>query len=95
MKKYYVYILTNKNKTTLYIGITSDLIKRISEHKNKLIEGFAEKYNVDRLVYYECYDDPENAILREKRPKKWNRRWKIELIETMNKEWKDLYNELF
>ncbi|MFH1873735.1 MAG: GIY-YIG nuclease family protein [Pseudomonadota bacterium] len=95
MKKYYVYILTNKNKTTLYIGITSDLIKRISEHKNKLLEGFTEKYNVDRLVYYECYDDPENAILREKRLKKWNRQWKIELIEKMNKGWKDLYDELF
>ena len=66
MKNYYVYILASKRNGTLYIGITSDLLKRVSEHKNKVVRGFTEKYNVTRLVYYECYDDPENAILREK-----------------------------
>ena len=94
MKNYYVYILSNQRNTTLYIGITSNLIKRIWEHKNKAVRGFTEKYNVTRLVYYECYDDTEEALLREKRLKKWKRNWKIELIEKMNPEWKDLYENL-
>lgn len=95
MQNYYVYILASQRNTTLYIGITSDLAKRVGEHKNKVVKGFTQKYNVTRLVYYECYDDPENAILREKRLKKWKRKWKDELIEKMNPEWKDLYEELF
>ena len=94
MKNYYVYILASKRNGTLYVGITSDLLKRVSEHKNKVVGGFTEKYNVTRLVYYECYDDPENAILREKRLKKWKRKWKLELIEKANPKWNDLYEEL-
>ncbi len=93
-KDYYVYILASKRNGTLYIGITSDLIKRVWEHKNKLAEGFTQRYNVDRLVYFEQFCDPETAIRREKRLKKYNRRWKLELIEKSNPEWKDLYEDL-
>lgn len=94
MKHYYVYILAGQSHTTLYIGMTSDLVKRVWEHKNKVLKGFTEKYNVTHLVYYECYEDPQVAILREKRLKKWKRKWKNELIEKKNPEWKDLYEEL-
>jgi len=93
-KYYYVYILASKRNGTLYIGVTSNLIKRIYEHKNNLVEGFTKRYQVHNLVYYEIYEDVREAILREKRMKKWNRRWKIELIEKMNPEWKDLYVEI-
>ena len=93
-KKYYVYILSSKKNGTLYMGITSNLIKRIWEHKNKVIEGFTEKYNVDKLVYYEEYSDPENAIIREKRLKRYQRQWKLKLIEKNNPNWQDLYNQL-
>jgi len=85
MKKYYyVYILTSQRNGTLYIGITSDLIKRIWQHKEKLIEGFTQKYHVNKLVYYEQFEDPEHAIKREKRLKKYNRKWKLNLIEKVN-----------
>jgi len=94
MKDYYVYILSSKKNGTLYVGITSNLPKRVWEHKNKVAIGFTEKYDVTSLVYYERYEDPENAILREKRLKKWKRKWKLELIEKMNPEWNDLYGEL-
>ena len=94
MKEYYVYILTNKRNSTLYIGITSDLSKRVYEHKNKLVKGFTQKYNIDKLVYYEAYNDAIEAITREKRMKKWKRQWKIELIEKINLEWRDLYCEV-
>ena len=94
MKKYYVYILAGKRNGTLYIGVTNDLIRRVYEHKNDLIDGFTKKYVVHRLVYYEQYDDVVNAIQREKRLKKWNRQWKIELIEKENLEWKDIYMQL-
>ena len=93
-KNYYVYVLASQRNGTLYVGITSNLIKRIWEHKNKAIEGFTQKYNVDKLVYFEQYRDLENAIKREKRLKKYNRQWKLELIEKENPEWRDLYNEL-
>ena len=93
-KYYYVYILANKRNGTLYIGITSDLIKRVWEHKNKVIEGFTHKYTIDKLVYFEQYNDPVNAIKREKRLKKYNRKWKLELIEKENPNWRDLYKEL-
>jgi len=78
----------------LYIGITNDLIRRIYEHKSKLVPGFSSKYNLSRLVYYEIHGDIEECILREKGIKKWNRDWKIELIEKMNPGWKDLYGSL-
>ena len=93
-KDYYVYILASQRNGTLYVGVTSNLIKRIWEHKNKAIEGFTQKYNVDKLVYFEQYHDPENAIKREKRLKKYDRRWKLELIEKENPEWRDLYTDL-
>ncbi|MBI3378797.1 MAG: GIY-YIG nuclease family protein [Nitrospirae bacterium] len=93
-KIYYVYILASRQNGTLYIGVTSDLIKRIWEHKNKLVEGFTEKYDVDKLVYYEQFNDAEYAIRREKRLKKYNRKWKMDIIEKLNPDWKDLYEEL-
>ena len=93
-KDYYVYVLASQWNGTLYVGVTSNLIKRIWEHKNKAIEGFTQKYNVDKLVYFEQYHDPENAIKREKRLKKYDRRWKLELIEKENPEWRDLYTDL-
>jgi len=94
MKNYYVYMLASGRNGTLYTGITSDLLKRAWEHKNKVVEGFTKEYDVNRLVYYECHDDPESAILREKQIKKWNRQWKINLIEKENSGWKDLYDDL-
>jgi putative endonuclease len=94
MKQAYIYILTNKKNGVLYIGVTSDLIKRIYEHKSGFVEGFTKKYNLYKLVYYEVHDDIVMAITREKQMKKWNRQWKIELIEKMNPEWRDLYDEL-
>jgi putative endonuclease len=94
MKGYYIYILSNKKRGTLYTGITSNLIKRIYEHKNDLVPGFTQKYNLHKLVYYEKYDDVLDAITREKRIKKWERQWKIELIENFNADWKDLYYEI-
>jgi len=92
--QYYVYILASKRNGTLYIGVTSNLIKRIYEHKNNFIEGFTKKYNVHSLVYYEMTEDVTSAIEREKQLKKWKRNWKIELIEKKNPEWKDLYFDL-
>jgi putative endonuclease len=93
-KNYYVYILASRRNGTLYIGVTSDLIKRTWEHKNKVIEGFTKRYSVDKLVYFEQFSDPENAIKREKRLKKYDRKWKLELIEKENPEWRDFYGEL-
>lgn len=94
MNSYYVYLLTNKKNGTLYIGVTNNLIRRIHEHKNGLVPGFSKKYALDKLVYYEKTSDIMSAIIREKRLKKWNRNWKIELIEKNNPEWMDLYNSL-
>jgi putative endonuclease len=93
-KSFYIYILANRRNGTLYIGVTSNLIKRVWEHKNKLAEGFTEKYGVNKLVYFEQASDAENAVRREKRLKKYNRRWKMDLIEKMNPDWKDMYEEL-
>ena len=85
-----IYIMTNYQETTLYIGVTSDLQRRIWEHKNKVVEGFTKKYNVDKLIYYELTDSIESAINREKQLKRWHRNWKINLIKKMNPEFKDL-----
>ena len=93
-KNYYVYILTNKNNTVLYTGVTSDLIKRIYQHKEKLVEGFTKKYNINKLVYYEMFTDIKTAITREKQIKAGSRIKKIDLINAKNKEWKDLYFEI-
>jgi len=89
MKQYYIYIMTNNSKT-LYTGVTDDLVRRVYEHKNKLIEGFTQKYNIARLVYYEITSDVQAAIQREKQIKGWLRKKKIALIEAANPEWKDL-----
>ncbi len=94
MSRYYVYILASKKNGTLYTGITQDLIKRVYEHKNDLVDGFTKEYQVHKLVYYEETSDPSSAIQREKRIKKWNRQWKIKLIEKTNPHWRDLYEDL-
>ncbi|TXJ59569.1 GIY-YIG nuclease family protein [Brachyspira aalborgi] len=93
-KQGFVYILFNRKNGTLYVGVTSDLIKRIYQHKNKLIEGFSKKYGLDKLGYYEIYENIENAILREKQIKSGSRKNKINLIEKVNPNWEDLYNSL-
>ena len=92
---HYVYILASKKNGTLYIGVTTDLKKRVWQHKNKEIEGFTKKYGVDKLVYFEPYDEYWEAANREKQLKKWNRAWKIELIKKQNPDWNDLYDGLF
>ena len=86
--------MTNKNNRVLYTGITNDLKRRVYEHKEKFVYGFTEKYNVSKLVYYEIFEDPENAILREKQIKAGSRQKKIDLIKNFNKDWNDLYQEL-
>ncbi len=93
-KQYFVYILASQRNGTLYIGVTSDLRRRVWEHKNKVVHGFTQKYAVDKLVYYEIYEDVENAIHREKRLKKWSRSWKLKLIEETNPRWSDLWEVL-
>lgn len=92
MNNYFVYILTNKNNTVLYTGVTNNLHRRIWQHKSKLLKGFTKRYNVTKLVYFEMYDDPESAISREKQLKAGSRKKKLELIYSFNKGWKDLYN---
>ncbi len=87
---YYVYIMASKRNGTLYIGVTNDIVRRVYEHKHGLNEGFTKRYSIKNLVYYETTNDIHEAILREKRLKKWNRAWKIELIEKQNPEWNDL-----
>ncbi len=94
MKYGYVYIITNKPFGTLYIGVTSDLVKRVYEHKNKMAEGFSKRYGLDKLVYYEMHETIEIAITREKQLKEWNRNWKLRLIIEQNPEWKDLYENI-
>jgi putative endonuclease len=94
MKRYFVYILASRYHGTLYIGSTSNLIKRIWEHKNKIIPGFTSKYNVHQLVYYEEHLNILDAAQREKRLKEWHRQWKINLISSVNPTWQDLYNEI-
>lgn len=91
----FVYILASKPRGVLYIGVTSDLIGRAYQHKRGLAEGFSKRYRTKLLVYYEAHATISDAILREKQMKKWNRAWKIELIEEMNPEWRDLYDDLF
>ena len=88
---FYVYQLASRKYGTLYVGVTKDLVRRTYEHKKKVVPGFSARYGVDRLVWYECYDDPVTAIAREKDIKKWRRDWKIRLIEESNPDWADLY----
>ena len=93
-KQFCVYILASRRKGTLYIGVTSALAKRVWQHKQKQVAGFTAKYGIDRLVYYETCESAESAIQREKQIKKWNRKWKIELIEENNPKWLDLYEDI-
>ena len=93
-KSYYVYILASRRNGTLYIGVTNDLLRRAWEHREGAIPGFTRKYGVKHLVYFEEFDDIRVAIHRETRLKKWNRKWKLDLIESRNPEWKDLYEEM-
>jgi len=93
-KQYYVYIMTNRSKT-LYTGVTNDLMRRVYEHKNKMVEGFTKKYNITRLVYFEGTNDVQSAIVREKQIKGWLRSKKIGLIESANPKWEDLSKEWF
>ena len=94
MKQPAVYILASKRNGTLYVGVTSDLPGRVWQHKNGIAEGFTKTYGVHMLVYFEQHDDMESAIIREKRIKKWNRAWKLRLIEEMNPDWNDLYDSI-
>ena len=93
-RQYYVYIMTNVRNTTLYTGVTNDLRRRVHQHKEKLVEGFTKRYNITKLVYYEMCTDIEGAILREKQLKAGSREKKINLVNSMNREWRDLYEEL-
>jgi len=93
-KQFVVYILASKRNGTLYTGITSDLSKRVWEHKSDAVPGFTAKYGVKLLVYYEVHESAESAIQREKQIKKWNRSWKLRLIEQNNPSWRDLYEEI-
>ncbi|MEO1241441.1 MAG: GIY-YIG nuclease family protein [Pseudomonadota bacterium] len=94
MKPFFVYILASKRNGTVYTGSTDDLAKRVWEHKEKVREGFTSKHDVDRLVWYEAHDTREGALLRERQIKKWNRDWKLRLINDMNPDWKDLFETL-
>jgi putative endonuclease len=91
---YFVYILANKKNGTLYVGVTNDLVRRVSEHRTDVIDGFTRKYAVHNLVYFEELQDPTSAIEREKKLKRWRRDWKRDLIEKANPEWRDLYDEI-
>ena len=91
---YYVYLLASDKYGTLYLGVTNDIIRRVYEHKSKVVAGFTKRYAVDKLVWFEIYDDPTSAIAREKELKKWRRNWKIRLIEESNPQWIDLYPQI-
>lgn len=93
-KRFYVYTLSNNKYGTLYIGVTSDLLKRVWEHKNHVVEGFTDTYNLDKLVYYEIHETSYSAIHREKRLKFWQRLWKLELLDKFNPDWNDLYESI-
>ncbi len=93
-KHFYVYIMTNKDNSVLYTGVTNDLIRRVYEHKEKLIKGFTKKYNVTKLVYYEIFENSYDSITREKQIKAGSRKKKLDLINKFNKEWKDIYYDL-
>jgi len=93
-KKGYVYILASRRNGTLYVGVTSDLVKRIEEHRLKLVDGFTEKHEITTLVYFETFEDIRDAIIRERQIKEWKRKWKTELIQSVNPYWHDLYEKI-
>ncbi len=94
MTSFFVYLLASRRHGTLYLGVTSDLVRRVYEHKTKVVPGCTRRYGVDRLVWFEIHDDPAAAIRREEELKKWRRDWKIRLIEEQNPEWDDLYETI-
>ena len=94
MADYWVYILSNVPRGTLYVGVTNDLVRRVHEHRESLISGFSKRYKLKMLVYFERHDAPELAIQREKNIKHWSRQWKLELVETANPKWRDLFNDI-
>jgi putative endonuclease len=94
LMSYYVYILASRRDGAIYVGITNDLVRRVYEHRIKAVPGFTSRYNITLLVWFETYDDPISAITREKELKKWNRAWKVQLIEAKNPEWGDLYESI-
>jgi putative endonuclease len=94
MADYFVYILTNKPRGTLYVGVTNDLVRRIYEHREGAIPGFTKRYGLKQLVYFERYDTPAAAIQREKNIKHWSRAWKLDLVNSSNPQWRDLYNDI-
>ncbi|MDO5624673.1 MAG: GIY-YIG nuclease family protein [Pseudomonadota bacterium] len=93
-KAFFVYIMTNQRNGTLYIGVTSNLVQRVWQHKEKLVEGFTDRYGLNLLVWFESHADAYGALTREKQLKKWNRAWKLRLIETLNPDWNDLYSSI-
>ncbi|MEK7581534.1 MAG: GIY-YIG nuclease family protein [Patescibacteria group bacterium] len=93
-RSYYIYILTNSRNTTFYIGVTNNLIRRVHEHKEEMLSGFTKKYKLKKLIYFEEYQDPKEAIAREKQLKNWHRDWKLNLIKSTNPDFKDLYAEI-
>ena len=94
MGHYWVYLLTNKPRGTLYVGVTNDLVRRIAEHREGVVGGFTKRYGLKQLVYFEQFDAPRNAIQREKNIKHWSRAWKLELVEGANPKWRDLFNDI-
>ena len=94
MAAYWVYLLTNNPRSTLYVGVTNDLVRRIYEHREGLVKGFTQRYGLKMLVHFEQYDTPYDAIQREKNIKHWPRLWKLQLIESSNPQWRDLYNDI-
>jgi len=94
MIAFYVYLLASKKHGTLYIGVTNDVVRRVYEHRTKAVGGFTTRYSVDKLVWFEVYEDAATAIAREKELKKWKRSWKIQLIEAENPQWNDLYDSI-
>ncbi len=93
-KKGYLYILASRRNGTLYVGVTSDLLARVEEHRQKLADGFTKHYNVTKLVYFEMFEDIKDAITREKHIKEWRRKWKTDLIQSVNPYWRDLYEDI-
>jgi putative endonuclease len=94
MKEYFVYILANKPRVTLYVGVTNDLIRRVHEHREGVVPGFTKRYGLKQLVYFERYDTPALAIQSEKNIKHWSRAWKLDLVNSANPQWRDLYNDI-
>ena len=94
LKKGYLYILASRRNGTLYVGVTSDLVKRIEEHRQKLVEGFTKKYEITDLVYFGTYEDIRDAIIRERQIKEWKQKWKTELLQSVNPYWRDLYEDI-